>query len=146
MQECVNTLRNSYCGTDLLWSTVRALQTGACQSCCSTSMRKHMYTCLQKGELTMFLIVKERVPRNWRKAVKSTDIIPIYCDCRMPEDNSMVQCSECEQWYNIHCVDVPKAAIEDSKLLWFCNKLMLILFINIIILLCSQTIKLIFYH
>ena len=47
----------------------------------------------------MFPVAKERVPR---KVVKSTDTIPVYCDCRMPEDNLMVQCSE---WYHIHYVD-----------------------------------------
>ena len=50
----------------------------------------------------MFLIAKERVPRK----VKSTDTIRVYCDCQMPEDNLMVQCSEYEEWYHIHCVDV----------------------------------------
>ena len=35
-------------------------------------MRAHLYNCLQKGELTMFPIAKERVPR---KVVKSTDTI-----------------------------------------------------------------------
>ena len=81
-------------------------------------MRAHLYECLQKGELTMFPVVKERKPK---KAVKSTDTIPVFCDCRMPEDNSMVQCSECEQWYHIHCVNVPKQALEDSKEPWLCN-------------------------
>ena len=58
-------------------------------------MRSNLYKCLQKGELTIFPIVKERVPK---KAVKSTDTIPVFCDCLMPEDNSMVQCSEYELW------------------------------------------------
>ena len=40
----------------------------------------------------MFPVIKERVPK---KAVKLTDTIPVFCDCRMPEDNSMVQCSGC---------------------------------------------------
>ena len=66
----------------------------------------------------MFPVVKERVPK---KAVKLTDTIPVFCDCRMLEDNSMVQCSECEQWYHIHCVDVPKQALEDSNEPSLCN-------------------------
>ena len=40
----------------------------------------------------------------------------------MPEDNRMIQCSECELWYHTYCVDVPKAALEDSKEPWYCNK------------------------
>ena len=82
-------------------------------------MRTHLYNCLRKGELTMFPITKQRAPR---KVVISNDTIPVYCDCRMPEDNRMIQCSECEQWYHTYCVDIPKAALEDSKEPWYCNK------------------------
>ena len=90
-------------------------------------MRAHVYECLQKGELTIFPVVKERVPK---KAVKSTDTISVFCDCRMPEDDSMVQC-ECEQWYHIHCVDVPKQALEDSKEPWLQHMLDLYIYITL---------------
>ena len=55
------------------------------------------------------IIAKQRVPR---KVVKSNDKIPVYCDCHLPEDKRMIQCSECELWYQKrNNVDVPKAAV-----------------------------------
>ena len=52
----------------------------------------------------------------------STDNIPMHCDCQMPEDSNMVQCSECE---HAHCVDVPEVALENSKEPWYCKKMLI---------------------
>ena len=38
-------------------------------------MRTHLYNCLRKGELTMFPIAKQRVPR---KVAMSNDTITVY--------------------------------------------------------------------
>ena len=75
-------------------------------------MRNHLCECLQKGELTMFPIMKERTPK---KVIRTVDTITVFCDCRMPEDSSMIQCCKCDKWYHIPCVDVPKAALENSE-------------------------------
>ena len=75
-----------------------------------SKMRKHLYTCLQKGQLVMFPTMKERrVPVK----VKSRDEIDIYCECRMPElrNVEMVEC----------CVHVPQSALVDKNTKWFCN-------------------------
>ena len=81
-------------------------------------MRNHLYECLQKGELTMFPVMKER---TLKKVIRAVDTVPVFCDCRMPEDSSMVQCCNCDEWYHIPCVDVPKAALENSAEPWYCN-------------------------
>ena len=81
-----------------------------------TKFRKHLYDCLVKGELTLFPIVKERIPK---KIIKSTDTI---CKCRMPEHSNMVQCCQCDEWYHTECVYVPKTALEHSNEPWFCDK------------------------
>ena len=83
-----------------------------------TKFRKHLYHCLVKGELTMFPTVKSRVPK---KVIKSTDTIPIFCECRMPDHGNMVQCCQCMEWYHIECVDVPKRALDYSNEPWFCD-------------------------
>ena len=81
------------------------------------SMRKHLYECLNKGELTMFPLVR----RSRRSHVKSFVFIQLYCTCRMPElRGEMLECSGCKQWYHVDCVSVPKVALEDSKIPWFC--------------------------
>ena len=49
-------------------------------------MRNHLYECLQKGELTMFPIVKDR---TLKKVVRAVDTVSVFCDCRMPEDSSI---------------------------------------------------------
>lgn len=60
----------------------------------------------------MFLIMKERMPK---KVIRAVDTVSVFCDCRMPEDSSMVQCYKCDEWYHILCVDVPTAALEIVK-------------------------------
>ena len=34
----------------------------------------------------------------------------------------MVACSECKSWYHVHCVSVPKEALEDKKVIWQCEE------------------------
>ena len=34
----------------------------------------------------------------------------------------MVACSECKSWYHVHCVSVPKEALEDKKVRWLCEE------------------------
>ena len=68
----------------------------------------------------MFPIARDRVPR---RIVKSTDTR----DTRLSRDSRMSSWSNAvnaggEEWYHIHCVDVPKTALKDSKEPWFYNK------------------------
>ena len=70
----------------------------------------------------MFPTVKERrVPTK----VKNRDEIDIYCECRMLElrNVEMVECCKCKEWYHVHChsVSVPRSALADKKIKWFCN-------------------------
>ena len=55
--------------------------------------------------------------------IKEKDEIELYCMCRMPEVIPMIQCSYCEQWYHIACLQEPvlQAVIEDSNLEWTCR-------------------------
>ena len=86
-----------------------------------TKMRKHLYTCLQKGRITNFPTIKER---RLHTKVKSRDEIEVYCECRMPElrNVEMVQCCKCKEWYHVHCVSVPRTALVDKNAKWFCSR------------------------
>ena len=49
------------------------------------AMRDHLRRCLESGKLTMFPLLKNRMPR---KEVWGVEKIDLYCLCRTP------------QWYN----------------------------------------------
>ena len=82
-------------------------------------MRAHLIECLEKKQFTMFPIRKAR--RQGSK-IKSSEIVPVHCICRMPEikQASMIQCSHCKQWYHgRHCVKTPESAwLPGAK--WLC--------------------------
>ena len=49
---------------------------------------------------------------NFHKSVK-TLTVPIYCACRMPNDNNpYVQCNHCKEWYQLDCVNIPETAVQ----------------------------------
>ena len=80
-------------------------------------MRKHLYECLNKAELTMFPLVKSK--QQSRSAVKSEDYIELFCICHMPEILPMVECSNCKKWYHVHCTYV-QAALDNTSVEWTC--------------------------
>ena len=81
------------------------------------AMRGHLMKCLEAGEFSMFPVRKIRLSS---KRIKSTSIIKVYCDCRMPElpSSSMVQCTKCHEWFHFLCVDVCGLNHKSS---WFCT-------------------------
>ena len=83
-------------------------------------MRSHMYECFREGKMRIFPWIKERKDREKFRE----DSIKVYCKCRMPSSSigDMVACSECKKCYHIHCVSVPKEALEDKKVRLLCEK------------------------
>ena len=69
------------------------------------AMRGHLMKCLEAGEFSMFPV---RKIRRSSKRIKSTSIIKVYCDCRMPElpSSSMVQCTKRREWFHFLHVNV----------------------------------------
>ena len=82
-----------------------------------SKMRRHLYSCLNKGRLEMFPILERKKP-----AISSTDILPVHCLCNMPEivGADMAECSKCTKWFHVTCVNVPKEIFSDSTISWFC--------------------------
>ena len=77
---------------------------------------KEMYKSrLAKGELTMFPL--DRIRKSAKEGCQVNRYDTLFRLLWLPnaEDNLMVQCSECEEWYHIHCVDVPKTALKDCN-------------------------------
>ncbi len=82
-------------------------------------MRKHLFTCLEKGVLTPFPLGRKT---HRVKHIKSVDVIKVYCMCRMSElPGGMVKCSDCEHWYHVDCVSVPRKALDNTATPWFCS-------------------------
>ena len=85
-------------------------------------MRKHLYNCLSSGKLSMF----PTKPRKCLYKVRRVETIPIYCRCRLPEIQPMIECSKCYQWCHTDCFNVPEAAINDLYVPWYCDACMCI--------------------
>ena len=82
--------------------------------------RKHLQTCLEQEHFTMFPIIKAR---------RRGDIITIernilvFCYCRMPEINPMIQCPTCCGWFHVGpCVSVTEYQMKDKNFIWSCKR------------------------
>ena len=86
-----------------------------------TSMREHIYECLEEGKFTMFPISKYR--RQMENKIKSQIDINGYWTCRIPARNPMIKCNSCHEWFHIGpCVTVSKSEMDDKCFIWHCNK------------------------
>ena len=80
-------------------------------------MRQHFFKCFKEG-LSMFPTFS---PSRRSHGIFSSETIELFCTCRMPDIPPMVQCSGCSVWYHTECVNVPKPALEDEKVPWYCS-------------------------
>jgi len=88
-----------------------------------SKMRTHLRQCLEKGEMEMFPVSRKR--RMKKSLVKSTEEIPVYCKCRMPElpGDHMIECTACKEWYHLDtCVFVSPSARVDKSAPWLCYR------------------------
>ena len=80
-------------------------------------MRQHLCECLEKCTPLPFPTIKLQ---KRRRHVLHTNVVPVFCDCRLPDNGSrMVQCAGCLKWYHVKC------AVENENELkkkdWFCT-------------------------
>ena len=83
------------------------------------AMRSHLAKCLEDGRITMFPVSEIRRRGG---LVKSEDVIPVYCSCRMPELLLMVQCNSCKEWFHVQCETIPTKVIKNPSLVWECRQ------------------------
>lgn len=78
------------------------------------NMRSHLIESLQKMEASMFPVIKTQMKR--RDTLKQITI-PVYCICRLPESDRMVECTGCLKWFHVGCVG-SEQSFSDS---WYCS-------------------------
>ena len=72
--------------------------------------------CFEGGEMKMFPVLRKQ--RVKKIAVKTTEEVPVYCKCRMPElpGEKLIECTNCKKWYHLDtCVNVPPTTCLDSS-------------------------------
>ena len=84
------------------------------------SLRTHLGECFEAGNIQLFPTVKKRRIKDRIKKVK---MVPIFCICRLPEDDNfpMIQCDICKEWYHFKCIDVSPDDIPEETT-WHCQK------------------------
>ena len=73
-----------------------------------SKMRVHLQQCFERGKMQMFLVIKKQ--RVKKSSVKTTEVIPVYCKCRMPElpGEHLIECTNCKEWYHLNTgISVP---------------------------------------
>ena len=82
------------------------------------SLRTHMGECFEAGYIQLFPVIKKR---RIKERVKKEKILPIYCNCRLPEDDDMVQCDTCKEWYHFNCIGLSADDVSEGTN-WDCQK------------------------
>ena len=79
-------------------------------------LRTHLIRCLEKEEISEFPVIKRRRPAS---RVTKIEICLVYCYCRLPDnEEKMVLCEKCEEWFHLDCIDTPDLPSCDSS--WYC--------------------------
>ena len=83
-------------------------------------MRLHLMTCLEKGHLTEFPVLrKRRLSNNCRSSV-TLFVCPV---CLKPDDGElMIFCEQCKEWFHKNeCVPQHNEISEELEIDWFCE-------------------------
>ena len=83
-------------------------------------VRQHL---LNSFETNMLLPFPSRKVAKSKQEVASTERIPVYCVCRLPDDgHKMVECSKCKSWYHCDCMKLAPNVlrrIESNDTPWY---------------------------
>ena len=76
-------------------------------------LRSHLIECLEKQAITPFTFKKISRFRN-------SEQFNVYCYCCQPEnDDGMIKCDGCHEWYHEACIAIPKEVWTNKKMNWF---------------------------
>ena len=84
-------------------------------------MRSHLIKCFEEQSMSIFPVKKMRRGVN---LVKRTELISVFCICRMPAvtSSNWIECSSCKDWYHTDtCVKVSEKEKFRSTT-WLCMK------------------------
>ena len=79
------------------------------------NMRSHLRSCLLARKLKVFPHKAISVSGCFR----STEKVPVFCLCRMPEIDGlpMIECSICQEWFHIDvCIKVPANSLRNKAI------------------------------
>ena len=81
-------------------------------------MRGHLLKCLIAKKMSLFPTTSKRV----RVCKSEKTLVPIYCHCRLPhcEDDKMVRCVSCREWFHFKCEKIrPSKNLTNAN--WKCS-------------------------
>ena len=82
-----------------------------------TKMRRHLYNCLEDGLMRHF----PASHRQRRHETTRTEMVKVFCKCRLQEERKMICCDRCLEWYHSTCVvNVPAIAWRGDTT-WTCT-------------------------
>ena len=64
-----------------------------------TKMRRHLYNCVEDGLMRHF----PASHRQRRHETTRTEMVKVFCKCRLQEEGKMICCDWCLEWYNSTC-------------------------------------------
>ena len=96
----------------LLWAVCTSIATSLCKGHDPATilydqprMRDQLLSCIVAGKITTF---PQRFSHHRARVNKAeTELIPVFCKCRLPDGGIMIQCSQCDEWYHELCIRLP---------------------------------------
>ena len=82
-------------------------------------MRKHLAGLLEDGVFRHFPASKGSV----KQTTKRSEVLKVFCTCRLPEKERMIACDNCGEWFHESCLGsmIPPELWSDCSYKWTCE-------------------------
>ena len=50
-----------------------------------------------------------------------TMVVPVFCHCRLLEEDNMIECCQCSEWYHEKCENNDEEVWEKEEIDWACK-------------------------
>ena len=71
-------------------------------------MRQHLVECLEGAKMLPFPSTYEEKSIRFVKS----ETIDLFCHCRGPDSELMIQCDGCSEWYHVECGEINSAKVK----------------------------------